>query len=159
MRITSSIILVLIPLSVSARAHDIRQKKVVGATEVIRIGEGNLDFKARVDTGAQTCSVHAVDIEVDQSGDPKGKPISFRVVNKDGQSAKVATRVDSVVTVRTAEGSERRYKVPLTFVWNESRKTVLVTLNDRQRMTYRVLLGRNWLRRDFLVDVDMNNED
>jgi hypothetical protein len=30
---------------------------------------------------------------------------------------------------------------------------VLVNLNDRSAMKYRLLLGRNWLENDYLVDV------
>ena len=37
--------------------------------------------------------------------------------------------------------------------WKDFRKEVLVTLNDRTDMEYPLLLGRNFLRGDFLVDV------
>jgi hypothetical protein len=49
---------------------------------------------------------------------------------------------------------DRRYKVPLVFEWNGFRKEVLVTLNDRTHMEYPLLVGRNFLSGDFLVDVD-----
>jgi hypothetical protein len=118
-----------------------------------------MDFKARVDTGARTSSIHAEAIMVDTSDNPHGQPISFLLVNKLGQSHKIETRVASVVNVKTSEGSEIRYKVPLTLIWNDSSKTVLLTLNDRKAMRYRLLLGRNWLHEDFIVDVDKNNKD
>ena len=147
--------LIAASLSVQAEPH----KQVVGATEVIFIEEANLSFKARVDTGAKTSSIHAEGIEVDLSGDPRGKSISFYVVTKEGQSRKIESRVNSVVKVRTSEQSEHRYVVPLVMIWKSSKKTVLVTLNDRSSMEYRLLLGRNWLRGDFVVDIDKNNED
>ena len=143
------------PLSVQAESN----KQVVGATELIFLEDANLNFKARVDSGAKTSSIHAERIDVDLSGDPRGKSISFYVVTKEGQSRKIESRVSSVVKIKTSEQSERRYVVPLVIKWNGSRKTVLVTLNDRSRMEYRFLLGRNWLRGDFIVDVDINNED
>jgi hypothetical protein len=34
-------------------------------------------------------------------------------------------------------------------------KKVLVTLNDREKMKYPLLLGRNFLRNDFLVNVSL----
>jgi hypothetical protein len=136
------------------------QKQIIGATEIIEIVDANLSFKARVDTGAETCSVNAVDINVDSSEeDPKGIPISFRIVNKNGQSRQINTRVASSVTVKTAEGKERRYTVPLTVKWHDSEKKILFTLNDRLTMAYHILLGRNWLRGSFLVDVEKNNDD
>lgn len=134
-------------------------KKIVGATEVIIIEEANLSFKARVDTGAKTSSIHAENIEVDLLGDPRGKHISFDLVTKEGLSRKIETRVSSVVKIRTSETTEYRYVVPLLLRWNDSEKTVPVTLNDRTQMEYRLLLGRNWLLGDFMVDVDRNNED
>lgn len=138
------------------------RKKIVGATENIQLvqpEERDFDFKARIDTGAETCSIHAVDIEVDTPDNPKGKPILFRTTNKDDQSQKVKTNVHSVIIVNTSEGKSRRYKVPLTLKWNGSKKTVLVTLNDRQKMKYHLLIGRNWLCGEYLVDVDRNNDD
>ena len=146
-------------LFVSINVQADSRKQVVGATEVVLIEEANLSFKARVDTGAKTSSIHAENIKIDLSGDPRGKSISFYLVTKEGLSRKIETRVSSVVKVRTSEMSEHRYVVPLLMKWNDSRKTVLVTLNDRTKMEYRLLLGRNWLHGDFIVDVDKNNED
>lgn len=80
-------------------------------------------------------------------------------MTKDGKSRKIETRVASVVKVKTSEHSEYRYVVPLLMKWKDSEKIVLVTLNDRKNMKYRLLLGRNWLHGDFIVDVDINNED
>lgn len=157
-RVFAAIVLTVLALASSYVQAD-SSKQVVGATEVIHIEEANLSFKARVDTGARTSSIHAEKIEVENTGDPRGKPISFYLVTKDGQSRKVETRVTSVVRVKTSEQSEHRYVVPLLMRWNGSGKTVLVTLNDRQTMEYRLLLGRNWLRGDYVVDVDKNNED
>ena len=146
-------------LFVSINVQADSRKQVVGATEVVLIEEANLSFKARVDTGAKTSSIHAENIKIDLSGDPRGKSISFYLVTKEGLSRKIETRVSSVVKVRTSEMSEHRYVVPLLMKWNDSRKTVLATLNDRTKMEYRLLLGRNWLHGDFIVDVDKNNED
>jgi hypothetical protein len=49
--------------------------------------------------------------------------------------------------------------VPLAINWKNSNKTVLVTLNDRKHMQYGMLLGRNWLQGDFIVDIDVNSDD
>ncbi len=133
-------------------------KQIVGATEVVFVEGANLSFKARVDTGAKTSSIHAENIEVDLSGDPRGKPISFDLVTKEGLSREIETRVSSVIKVRTSEMAEQRYVVPLLIKWHDSKKTVLVTLNDRTKMKYRLLLGRNWLHGDFIVDIDKKGD-
>ncbi len=147
-------VLLLVSLNVDADSL----KQIVGATEVVFVEEANLSFKARVDTGAKTSSIHAENIELDLSGDPRGKPISFDLVTKEGLSRKIKTRVSSVIKVKTSEMAENRYVVPLLMKWNDSKKIVLVTLNDRTKMKYRLLLGRNWLQGDFIVDVDKKGD-
>ena len=155
--ITSYLLINLVLVSIDASAAS--PKIIVGATEVIFIEEANLNFKARVDTGAKTSSIHAERIKVSSFGDAEGKPISFYLVTKQGQSVKIETHVTSVVKVKTSAQSEHRYVVPLIMKWKDSQKTVLVTLNDRKNMNYRLLLGRNWLHGEFIVDVDLNDED
>ena len=159
MKLVFSPILLTALFLVSMHGRADLQKQIVGTTEEVFVKEANLSFKARVDTGAKTSSIHAENIELDSSGDPRGKPISFYLVTKEGRSKKVETRVISVVKVKTSEQSEHRYVVPLHIKWNDSEKIVPVTLNDRRSMEYRLLLGRNWLHGDFIVDVDKNNED
>lgn len=150
-------LLAALPL-VSIQVGAESQKQIVGATEVVFVTDANLLFNARVDTGAKTSSIHAEKIELDLLGDPQGKPISFYLVTKEGQFRRVETRVTSVVKVRTSEHTELRYVVPLLIKWNDSVRTVSVTLNDRRSMDYRLLLGRNWLHGHYLVDVDKNAE-
>ena len=153
-------LLALIPaLLCAANAAAESPKLIIGATEIIEVEPSKLRIKARVDTGAQTTSIHAEDIEIDSGGDARGKPIAFRIVNQQGQSQRVETHVAKQIVVRTSEGSERRYAVPLTLTLRQHSKTVLVTLNDRSQMRYRLLLGRNWLRGDYIVDVELNDED
>ena len=64
------------------------------------------------------------------------------------------------VTTRARRNGEvdKRYKVLLTLKWNDVDKEVLVTLNDRADMEYPLLIGRNFLRGDFLVDVAMKED-
>jgi hypothetical protein len=99
------------------------------------------------------------EVEIDPQGDAVDKPITFRLVDSRGKSRRVQTRVARVITVRTTEGSEQRYAVLLTVRWRNTSKSVLFTLNDRSSMRYRLLLGRNWLHGDFVVDVDINAGD
>ena len=134
-------------------------KQIVGATEVVEVQPAGLRFKARIDTGAKTSSIHAESIEVDLSGEPQGKPIAFKLINRQGQSRRVDTHIVRMITVKTSEGSEMRYAVPLTINWKNSSKTVLVTLNNRKHMQYGLLLGRNWLQGDFVVDIAINSDD
>jgi hypothetical protein len=128
---------------------------------------GGLPFAARIDTGAESCSLHVEKIEItDESPRPirnLGKPIRFLLKNEKGDTAWVESTIARVVRIRSAvqkDGEfDRRYKVRLTLGWQDFRKEVLVTLNDRTEMAYPLLVGRNFLRGDFLVDVDVDNPD
>jgi hypothetical protein len=143
------------------------KKKIIGATAVLTELSSGLPFAARIDTGAESCSLHVEKIEVkDESPTPVeniGKSIRFLIKNEKGESKWVESKIARVVRVRSAAqkegGFDRRYKVQLTLRWEDFRKEVLVTLNDRTEMTYPLLIGRNFLRGDFLVDVDQDNPE
>ena len=135
---------------------------MIGATTIITEVTTGLPFSARVDTGATTCSIHCEEVEIkDADKDPKeniGKPIRFLVKNKRGEAEWVESRIVDHVTVRTSAKEDERYKVQLKLRWEDVEKKVLVTLNDRQHMKYPLLLGRNFLRDDFLVNVSLDGE-
>jgi hypothetical protein len=61
--------------------------------------------------------------------------------------------VEKTSAIRTSEGREVLLYVYLTISRQGVEKRVLVNLNDRSAMKFGLLLGRNWLESDFLVDV------
>jgi hypothetical protein len=133
------------------------EKRIVGPTEVVIVQEAGLSFLSRMDTGAATTSIHAVDIEVagnlPTGADCIGQPVSFTVRNEQGEACRLTARVEKTETIRTSEGRAERLFVYLTVGWQGEKKRVLVNLNDRSTMKYPLLVGRNWLESDFLVDV------
>ena len=133
---------------------------VVGAIEVLRVEEARLDFLARIDTGARSSSIHALDLEIADEAtrveDNVGKEIRFRVANERGDSAHLVGVIADVIHVRSAQGTEARYAVPLALTWNGVSKRVRVNLRDRAAMDCKLLVGRDWLRGSALVDVDRN---
>lgn len=135
------------------------EKRIIGPTAIVAEAESELDFRARVDTGAMTSSVHveewAIEDESTDMSENVGKKIRFRMKNHKGESQWLESRIEEIGVVRTSEQEEVRYKVLLTLLWNDVKKQVLVTLNDRSHMKYPMLLGRNFLEGDFVVDVDL----
>ncbi len=146
------------PLAGSQAAREIGDKMVVGETARITVAEAGLEFPARIDTGARVTSIHAPDIQVAGGAENhranKGKPVTFRIINADGGERVLESTIVDVSSVRNAQGTEYRYVVELTLVWEGFEKRVQVNLRDRGAMTYKLLIGRNWLADDFLVDVD-----
>ena len=145
---------------VVAPARGVRFARVVGATEIVRVEEAGLDFLARVDTGARTSSLHAVDLEIDdpapRAEDNVGRRIHFRVINERGESVRLSSVIADVIGVRQALGMELRYEVPLHLSWRGTRKALRVNLRDRSSIDHKLLLGRDWIGGDFLVDVERN---
>jgi hypothetical protein len=142
-------------------------KHVIGATATVVETNSGLPFSARVDTGATTCSIHAIEWEIeDRSRRPSeniGKPIRILIKNEKGDEAWIDGTVAGRVRVRSSVQKEDdyhgRYKVMLPLEWNGVKKDVLVTINDRTDMDYPLLIGRNFLRGDFVVDVEVDNKD
>ncbi len=134
----------------------------IGATATVVEGSTGLPFAARVDTGATSCSIHCERMEIeDAASNPQenvGKPIRFMVKNGEGQAEWIESRIADHVLVRTSERTDDRYKVPLDLRFEDVEKKVLVTLNDRKGMNYPVLLGRNFLHGDFVVDVALDGD-
>ncbi len=133
-------------------------KRVIGATATVEEVKTDLHFKARVDTGATTTSLNVEDYviedEAEEMVDNVGRKIRFRMKNHDGDSEWLESKIAKVSVVKTSADREERYKVHLTLRLHAVQKRVLVTLNDRSHMKYPLLLGRNFLRGDFIVDVD-----
>ena len=95
--------------------------------------------------------------------DNVGKPIRVLIENEKGDEAWVDAVIAGRVRVRswcrttTTTMGGTRCVLPLE--WNGVKKEVLVTINDRTDMDYPLLVGRNFLRGDFVVDVDVDNDD
>jgi hypothetical protein len=153
----------------SARGNDTMakaQKRVIGATATLTETSSGLSFPARIDTGAETCSLHVEKIEIQDKTARRtknvGKCVRFMIKGGDGKTQWVEGVVADAVRVKSSslKGGEvdHRYKVRLTLQWKDVRKEVLVTLNDRTSMEYPLLVGRNFLEGDFLVDVDVDKD-
>jgi hypothetical protein len=141
-----------------------KEKRIIGATAMVSELSSGLRFPARVDTGAETCSLHVERIEIEDKTPRRvhniGKAIRIKLKGNDGKSHWIEGIVADAVRVKSSslpEGEyDHRYKVRLTLEWKDVRKEVLVTLNDRTDMEYPLLLGRNFLNGDFLVDVSQD---
>jgi hypothetical protein len=131
--------------------------RVLGQVAVVSEVESGLEFVARVDTGAAVCSLHAEEFSVDDGSDVAqenvGKSIRFRILNRRGESTWLERRIAEVKKIKTSDTVEWRYAVPMRLSCEGASKEVLVTLNDRSQMNYAMLVGRNLLKGEFLVDV------
>ena len=122
-------------------------KRVIGQTAVVGISEASIELLGRVDTGAATTSLHAESVRVEDG------MASFELLGPDGRRVAMREPVARTGVVRNSERIEERIYVELTLKHAGHTKRVQVNLNDRSSLTYPLLLGRNWLKDDYLVDV------
>ena len=123
-------------------------KITVGQVAEVYIKEGDINFLGRVDTGAEITSINAQNVK-----EADGM-VEFTMINHDGKEYRLKSKVVKESFVQNAEAREKRYNVYLTLVYENTTKKILVNLNDRKTSTYKILLGRNWLTKNFVVDVD-----
>ena len=130
-------------------------KHIIGAVEIVQIRD--LSYRARIDTGADTTSLNAYNINV--TGEENnvnaniGKTLRFSTANEKGESQIIESKIVKINKVHSALGSESRYVVQLAIAWGDYVKTVDVNLRDRSKMQFALLIGRNWLKDAFVVDV------
>jgi hypothetical protein len=145
-------------MNIKLEMNRITEKQIIGAVERLQIKDAGLDYLARIDTGARTTSLHAIDLEIeDDEGDylkNVGKQATFTTINEQGKESILHKPISDITKVNNAQGIEYRYMVKMDIIWKEQRKRIDINLRDRSSMKYKLLIGRDWLSGDFLVDVE-----
>jgi hypothetical protein len=111
-------------------------------------------IKAKLDTGAQTSSIHAYNVEAfDRDGVAW---VRFHIrpwQRSDADEAEVERPVHDVRRVRSSSGHvQERFVVLMPLVLIGHEVTAEVTLSNRDAMGFRMLIGREALSRGFVVD-------
>src|SRR5690606_4220591 len=112
-------------------------------------------FRARVDTGAQTCSLHAESIiEKDKNGK---KYVEFATLDDEGNKYVFLKEVVKETKVKSTSGkSEKRYVVRMSFSFGGKDVIANVNLNNRSSLKHNFLIGRNLLMGEYVVDVSQS---
>jgi hypothetical protein len=134
-------------------AKKIDGKILVGETEKVTINPPGVTYTARIDTGASGTSIHATNIvRFERDGEDW---VRFQLENPNGEPFEMEREVVRSVRVRQVELDEfeRRMKVMLTMKIGNHSELVEFSLNDRSEMEHPILLGRNFLRNNAIVDV------
>lgn len=121
--------------------------------EYVYVPSSKVTLKARIDTGAKTSSIHAVDVkEFERDGK---RWVKFKLVS--GKKSFIEKALPVFRTVRIKQDadldSQRRYVVKMRINLGTISQLVEVTLNDRSNLLYPVLIGRNYLNGVAIVDV------
>jgi hypothetical protein len=127
-------------------------KKTIGLFESVSFPEfGMNDITAKIDTGAFTGAIHATRIHEEKEGGEK--VLYFSPFDQPEEVHK--TTVFEKGMVKSSNGiEEKRYFIETNIVLQKHRYPVTLSLVDRSRMKWPVLIGRRFLRvNEFVVDV------
>lgn len=131
-------------------------KMLLGQHEWVHFPAQKLVLPARIDSGANTSSLHAIDL---QQFERDGKTwVRFETLyqpEKDQPVSRVEVEAQMIrkVTVTQASGSETRPVVSLPIQLGTLTQTVEFTLTDRGNLTFPVLLGRRFFMDIAVIDV------
>ncbi len=130
-------------------------KILIGSVESVRIIPGNRVVKARVDTGAKTTSLHALNMQVFERD---GREYVRFNLSKEKDALTIERPIWKWVRIkRHGKKSQRRPVIKLRLVLGNNDQLVAVTLTDRTKFKHPVLIGRNFLRDIYIVDVAQEN--
>lgn len=129
---------------------------VLGEVEKVRLDAIDQSFDARIDTGAVTSSLNAVDIEeFERNGE---QWVRFHLDNnkaKVDEQQWIEAPVIRFVKIRqsTTNEVERRAVVELWIKLGKIHEKAQFTLADRSQMSHPILIGREFIRDIAVVDV------
>lgn len=132
-------------------AQSAAQPTIVGWIEPVQLGSEGLVIPAKLDTGADTSSLHASDIKWIRRND--GDWVAFDVVGKDSRKVRLERKVERVTRVKKAAGgAQDRPVVLLGVCLGNTYQVTEVNLTDRTGFKLPFLVGRSFLAERFAVD-------
>ncbi|MGF1753614.1 ATP-dependent zinc protease [Vibrio makurazakiensis] len=128
-------------------------KLILGEEEWVFIPGLKETFKARVDTGATTSSISAVDI-VPFERDGKDW-VKFKIEHDGINSKELSLPVERWVKIKqsSAEGTQERAVIAAWIQIGDLKEKTEFTLADRTHLKFPLLLGRSFFRDIAVVDV------
>ena len=132
-------------------------KKILGRTDKVSFPELDLiNIDVKVDTGAYTSAIHCAKIREENDRlycifESKG--------HNNFKSQEIQFANYSYTDVKSSNGNkENRYKIKTSVIFFGKSYKINLTLSTRDDMKFPVLIGRQFLKHKFLVDVDLENQ-
>ncbi len=129
------------------------QKKIIGKREIVSILDLELfDLDVKIDTGADSNSLHCDDIYIDDENF-----VHFTLLDKVHpayHSKKIKMPLYKIKRVKSSNGTiQIRASIKVDILFFNKRYTTVISLTNRSDMKYPMLIGRKFLANRFLVDV------
>lgn len=131
-------------------------QRIIGRVDKVDLPEfGISDLDCKVDTGADTSSIHCTKVRIVEKNGTE--LLRFRVLDKKHPLYKdVVQEVSdfSEKRIKSSNGTaEMRFVIRTKLKIFNTLHNITFTLSDREKMKYPVLLGKRFLKNKFLVDV------
>lgn len=137
-----------------------KSKIIIGRSEKIDLPELKLvKVKAKIDTGAFGCSIHCSEMEiVERDGQKMVRIVPLQRKKEQNNRESFYFQLIEKKVVKSSIGKKEvrpviKLKVGIFGEWRD----VEFSLTDRSNMKYPILLGREFLRGKYLVDVSKIN--
>jgi hypothetical protein len=136
--------------STSAAQH----KDIVGRVEDVRIYPGDFMLRAKLDTGARSCSLNAPHLtRFMQKGE---KWVRFTLKNHRGEETTIERKILREAKIKQqGQTLEKRPVVMLGICLGRQYREVEVNLVDRTGFNYQLLIGRNFMIGHIIVDHEL----
>ena len=143
--------------SVAERSPASLNSKMIGNLEKVHIGEDrDLQYYAKIDSGAESSSIHAKNISTFKRLE-NGRPVSYVKFETTDENSFHKTLVRPIVKVdevRSALGSNLRYFIREKVWIGDSFYYVNVNLADRSRLKRKFLIGKNILDENYIINTN-----
>lgn len=124
----------------------------LGFIEDVYVGKLNLEMKGKLDTGADSSSVYARDVEVYKKS-KRDNWVRFRLVGKDGRTIRYDQNVIRFALIKLKQGGTvRRPVIHLPLCVGGVQGLAEVNLANREEFDYDFLVGREFLASRVIVD-------
>lgn len=137
---------------------DLREQSIHGWVETVLIKPENIRLKAKMDTGATTSSLNALNKEIFERDGQEW--IAFDIINPEDENdtKRLERRIVRYVRIIRHDGNhQRRPVVRIGLCMGDHYRESDISLIDRTELTYQVLVGRNHMEGIILVDSEHKN--
>ncbi|MFK7768404.1 MAG: ATP-dependent zinc protease [Mariniblastus sp.] len=137
------------------KSENIEDLPMIGWREWVKLPELGVNWiKVKVDTGARSSAIHAFDLEEFNKGNDKW--VRFKVFTAQRSEKKVVETEAKILEYRSVRNSggiaEMRPVIITTMKLLDMDWEIELTLANRDGMGFRMLLGRQAVRRNLVID-------
>ena len=142
-----------------APASQVIDPRLIGHLEEVHVGENkDLHFYAKIDTGAESSSIHAENITPFKKQE-NGRSVLYVRFDTVDENFKTRTFIRPVVKigeVKSALGTSQRYFIREKIWIGDAVHSVNVNLADRSHLKRKFLVGKNILDEGYLINTALH---